>query len=349
MNNLQEKLKALRKEKGISQEKLADYLGVTFQAVSKWETGSTMPDITLLPDIARFFDITVDELLCVEAVDKNRLYAEFENKAEKLFRDGRYSEMLEIWKEAYHLLPNDIRVKEMLMSAYYDADKVRFHKEIEELGNEIFSESADSYYRGQVIREMSVTYAACGNMHLAEKWAAKAGMIHQTREKILSEIHSGNELLQDISFYTFWSFDNLFYMTVKAVCDGILSRKESFETAETAAKLFEVIYKNDDAGFETIRQMFRLHILAAEYSDNEKSAEYHLTRAFELAVRSSKVSGHILDLPLLYGWEIQGAPDNNLSIAKAMLNEMQESKEYLLWRNTDWFRKIMEELKKVIE
>ena len=348
MNNFQEKLKALRKEQGISQEKLADFLGVTFQAVSKWETGSTMPDITLLPDIARFFGITVDELLCVEAIDENRLYTEFESKAEKLFRDGRYSEVLEIWREAYHLLPNDIRVKEMLMSAYYDADKVKFCKEIEELGKEIFSESTDSYYRGQAIREMSVTYAACGNMQLAEKWAAKAGMIHQTREKILSEIHSGNELLQDISFYTFWSFDNLFYMTVKAVCDGILSKKESFEAAETVAKLFEVVYKNDDAGFETVRQIFCLHSLAAEYSDNEKSAEYHLTRAFELAVKSSKVSEHTLDLPLLYGWEIQDAPDNNLSIATAMLNEMQDDKEYPLWRNTDWFSKLMEELKKVI-
>ncbi len=110
--------------------------------------------------------------------------------------------MLEIWQEAYHMLPNNIRVKEMLVSAYYDTDKVKFRKEIEELGNEIFSESTDSYYRGQVIREMAVTYAACGNMPLEEKWAAKAGMIHQIREKILSAIHSGNELLQDISFYT---------------------------------------------------------------------------------------------------------------------------------------------------
>ena len=82
MNNFQEKLRSLRKEKGISQEKLANFLGVTFQAVSKWETGSAMPDIALLPDIARFFSITVDELLCVETIDQNKLYMEYENKAE---------------------------------------------------------------------------------------------------------------------------------------------------------------------------------------------------------------------------------------------------------------------------
>ena len=57
---------------------------------------------------------------------------------------------------------------------------------------------------------------------------------------------------------------------------------------ETTAKLFEILYKNDDTSFETLRQMFRLHMLAAEYSDNEKTAEYHLKRTFELAVRSAK-------------------------------------------------------------
>lgn len=61
--NLGEKLKSLRKEKNISQEKLAQYLNVSFQAVSKWENSNTYPDISLLPEIARFFGITVDELL----------------------------------------------------------------------------------------------------------------------------------------------------------------------------------------------------------------------------------------------------------------------------------------------
>ena len=59
---LSDKLKELRNQKNISQEKLAQYLNVSFQAVSKWENGNSYPDITLLPDIARFFDITVDEL-----------------------------------------------------------------------------------------------------------------------------------------------------------------------------------------------------------------------------------------------------------------------------------------------
>ena len=57
-----EKIKALRKEKNISQESLAKVLGVTFQAVSKWETNATAPDISLIPSIASFFGVSIDEL-----------------------------------------------------------------------------------------------------------------------------------------------------------------------------------------------------------------------------------------------------------------------------------------------
>ncbi len=56
-------IRNLRKEKGISQDVLAKHLGVTFQAVSKWENGSTMPDIAMLPMIARYFGVSVDYLL----------------------------------------------------------------------------------------------------------------------------------------------------------------------------------------------------------------------------------------------------------------------------------------------
>ena len=67
------KLRQLRKDKNISQEKLAQYLNVSFQAVSKWENNNTCPDIVLLPEIARFFGITVDELLQAEHIDEKKI------------------------------------------------------------------------------------------------------------------------------------------------------------------------------------------------------------------------------------------------------------------------------------
>lgn len=55
-------IKTLRLAKGVTQEDLAAYLGVSFQAVSKWETETSTPDIALLPNIAVFFGVTIDEL-----------------------------------------------------------------------------------------------------------------------------------------------------------------------------------------------------------------------------------------------------------------------------------------------
>lgn len=57
-----EKIKQLRKAKNLSQEALARILGVSFQAVSKWETNVTTPDVGLIPSIASFFGISIDEL-----------------------------------------------------------------------------------------------------------------------------------------------------------------------------------------------------------------------------------------------------------------------------------------------
>ena len=52
-----------RKEKGLTQEELASHMGISPQAVSKWENDQTCPDISALPKLARLFGVTVDELL----------------------------------------------------------------------------------------------------------------------------------------------------------------------------------------------------------------------------------------------------------------------------------------------
>ena len=63
---------ALRKEKGITQEELANALGVSAQAVSKWENNSSCPDVSLLTDIADYFGVTVDALLRSDAEEITR-------------------------------------------------------------------------------------------------------------------------------------------------------------------------------------------------------------------------------------------------------------------------------------
>ena len=63
-------IKRLRAEHGVTQEELANFLGISFQAVSKWENGSTLPDVTLLPKLASFFGVRIDEFFSVDHEDE---------------------------------------------------------------------------------------------------------------------------------------------------------------------------------------------------------------------------------------------------------------------------------------
>lgn len=67
--NIGNNISALRKKKGITQEELANELGVSAQAVSKWENNSSCPDVSLLTQIADYFNVSVDALLRAEEED----------------------------------------------------------------------------------------------------------------------------------------------------------------------------------------------------------------------------------------------------------------------------------------
>lgn len=82
---LSENLKRLRREKGFTQETLADFLGVTFQSVSKWERGESYPDITMLPAIASFFGVTTDELLGVDKTKKEEQIKKYTEEYDALY------------------------------------------------------------------------------------------------------------------------------------------------------------------------------------------------------------------------------------------------------------------------
>lgn len=69
MSDINLKVLELRKMKGISQLELANILGISFQSISKWENGISMPDIILLPKIAQIFNVSVDQLLGLKPLE----------------------------------------------------------------------------------------------------------------------------------------------------------------------------------------------------------------------------------------------------------------------------------------
>ena len=83
-----EKLQELRKQKGLTQEELAVSLYVSRTAISKWESGRGYPNIESLKDIAKFFSVTVDELLSTDEV--LTIAEEDSRRKEKHFRDLMY-------------------------------------------------------------------------------------------------------------------------------------------------------------------------------------------------------------------------------------------------------------------
>lgn len=116
-----ENIKRLRHEKGITQETLADFLGVTFQSVSRWERGESYPDITMLPAIAGFFNVSVDNLLgASKSVDEEQLTKLLEYH-DNLTDERLIFESIRSLKQKY---PNDFRVQLRYMGYLVFYDKI---------------------------------------------------------------------------------------------------------------------------------------------------------------------------------------------------------------------------------
>lgn len=120
----------LRKEHHLTQEQLAQAIGVSVPAVSKWETGTTYPDITLLPKIAQFFECSIDELMayeqkltplqinqwlaeCKELANK-RLFDEMIEKCTGYLRQYPKSNELKLAIASFYLMEKGVAPKDIL-------------------------------------------------------------------------------------------------------------------------------------------------------------------------------------------------------------------------------------------
>ncbi|MCL2545803.1 MAG: helix-turn-helix domain-containing protein [Oscillospiraceae bacterium] len=127
---LSEKFKQLRKNRDLTQEQVADIFDVTSQTVSRWETGTNMPDIGLLPHIAIFFKVTVDELLGTEVVLGEQKVSEYKRDIRNLLNIGKADKAIEMARIALKEYPVNYYLQNLLVQALCTVDAETFKQEI---------------------------------------------------------------------------------------------------------------------------------------------------------------------------------------------------------------------------
>ena len=113
-----EMIRKLRRERGMTQEQLAEAMGVSTASVSKWETGQTAPELTALMALADFFEVSVDTMLG-HSVEGNRRSALLE-EMKALDKADQNDEARALAEELLRCYPNDVQVIEEAAHVHYD-------------------------------------------------------------------------------------------------------------------------------------------------------------------------------------------------------------------------------------
>lgn len=103
-------IKHLRREKDITQEEFAEYLGITSRAISQWECERTVPDVYMLPVIADYFNVSIDYLFHSDKDEYEKEIQKYEATYYQLWHENKQTELLEVMKEAISQYPTEYRL-----------------------------------------------------------------------------------------------------------------------------------------------------------------------------------------------------------------------------------------------
>ncbi len=193
-----EKIRKLRRDRNLTQEEVAQHLGISFQSVSKWERGDGYPDITLLPALANYFGVTADELLGMDEIAAQGKYEEINRAWEENRRAGLHGENVSLMKEALKTFPNDALLLVQLSASLERMDgteeerKERL-KESAAVQEQILRYGEDSEVRGAVMFNICHTYWKLGEKDKAIEQAGKLPNLYKARENALAYFLDGEE------------------------------------------------------------------------------------------------------------------------------------------------------------
>lgn len=201
---IHEKLKQYRLKLGFTQEEIAVHLGVSCQAVSKWERNEGYPDITMLPALANYFGITVDELIGMEELAAktqyntiNHTWEETHKKAKETQDDALHRQNIALMRNALKRYPNDALLLVQLSTSLErlggtPEEKAANLKESILLQEQILR-GEDSQVRSATLYNICFSYEKSGAHEKALAAAAKLPNLFKARENALVSLTDGAE------------------------------------------------------------------------------------------------------------------------------------------------------------
>ena len=241
-------IKKLRRDRNITQEQLAELLGVSTNAVSQWECDKTAPDISHLPVLANIFEVSADILLEIDIAKskKQTEIKEFTAKCAELHSQGKTEERLKLCREMQKKYPNDETVRYNLMNVLKTGYVDESFDEIVMLGEQLL-QSTNMEYRTGAIRGLCLTYLDKGDRAKALQYA---DMIPPA-EDLHVHVLEGNELVEHCQNY-FWKVCDRMYLYMKYLIDckdAGYTHEEKHTMLKSLYDMFHIIFSNEDFGF----------------------------------------------------------------------------------------------------
>lgn len=243
MIQIGEKIKSLRKRKSLSQEVFANYLGVSFQAVSKWENGATMPDVTMIPAIASFFGISTDELFDFNLFEAEKQVEEICNRAYRCrVTDPTKSE--QILREGLKRFPgNDIILNNLL----YTLDYQTRADEVIRLCKSLIESTKDDSVKYDACRILASCYHETGRHDLIKPTLEIIPEIYFTKLGLMASLLDGEDSYEAAQKQKNLSAEDLIDMLI--VCGKRLMEAGEAEKAISQLKIAQDL-------IETFKQDF---------------------------------------------------------------------------------------------
>ena len=294
-----EKIRELRRKNDITQEKLADYLGITYQSISKWENNNGMPDITLIVPIANFFGVSTDELFDRTSAEEERIIEDYGRRHHELLHDGRIDEAVELARDGLQKYPRSYKVMLMFINAVLSGDhgenEDKFSIEAVRMGERILEDCTDSEIQNKTICclvTLHSFYGAVKDEDKALKYAKMAPQYVFSQDMMLVDAYLGfnknGELVEQLHKNIVSFMDTI----TDWLGMGIYGyREDVLFQIETAIKLWNIlVYDGNFLWYHCKLRM--LHMDAAETAaligDRERTLE-HLRSAMHHAVEYEKL------------------------------------------------------------